>query len=139
MTTPRVYTVSLDNPKYSALAGSRGTSPISDEPIFIRAEVILLSDHKEVVKGLEEVNGVLKTDRNFWISESERLESELTEAKAKLGEAVERITEARDVIFGQANYFALEGQGGTAVLLHGQANKLIRFLNETKTATQGEK
>ena len=47
---------------------------------------------------------------------------------ANLG-LVEALTDARDVIFGQANYHALEKhQGGIAVLLHDKSNQLTKAL-----------
>ncbi len=114
MTTPRVYTARgafLDFPENELL--------------------ILLSDHKEVVKVLRQELTAEQSEHTNAISEVSRLQAELAEAKAKLSEQEEAIIEIDDICrhaYGNAPY----GHKLTEKVVTEVVKK-----HKTKTATQG--
>jgi hypothetical protein len=130
MTTPRVYYTDRH------LKGDFNDAKICTDPSsidwwdFSKGEkLILLSDHKEVVKELETQ---LDNQRDTYVptirecgDKIAELESELAEAKAKLAECLEHL---ESVIYGEPPDFATK---------YVAADKFVQSL--TKTTTQGAK
>ncbi len=114
MTTPRVYTPYRNTDMYE----------VSPELETTKSHFILLSDHKEVVNA--EIRKEHDRLEKIYCEETDRLESELAEAKAKLGEAVELLRDAHGITSCENDSIANRA-----------TKEIYDFL--TKTATQGAK
>ena len=70
----------------------------------------------------------LGVDANMRYSLSQMMFEHVQPLNAKIAKLTEALTDARDVIFGQANYHALENQPAIAMLLHDKSNQLTKAL-----------
>jgi inosine/xanthosine triphosphate pyrophosphatase family protein len=148
MTTPRTYTVSLENPKWSEHIRNdflRKEDTPTEEPCFINVEVILLSDHKEVVDAIQAELAELRIDHtklcelnenviNGFIDEVKSRNNKISELKIELAEAKAKLMDFERLLLDV--YLFVDVLKNWPNLYEKIRTKLN---HETKTATQGEK